>query len=131
LPFEGTRAQYIDFWGLGKQFSEQLSAYINERINLKRTNFILTYITVFIPHVLVAIVGVVLMLNLIPRDSVMMLFQLLALYLIFEVCAVVYVLRKVNRIEKAGIAFLRKTEEEHVRALRDLARLEFPQEKGE
>lgn len=126
---KGTSAEYVNFCGIGKQFSEQLSAYVNERVDLKRTNSILTLITIFVPHLLIAVVWALLMLNVIPQGSVMLIFKFLGLYLLFEICAVIYILRKVNKAERQGIEYLRKAERESVSLLRELAKKDYPQEK--
>jgi ATP/ADP translocase len=85
--------------------------------------------TVIMPHVLIALVWIVLMLNLVTQDSVMMLFYFLGLYLLVEVSVVIYLLHKVSQAEKEGIAYLRKTEQENVSLLRELAKKDYPQEK--
>lgn len=126
---KGTSQEYKDFCDSGKQFASQLNAYIDNQVNLKRTNFWLVVVTVGMPHLLVAAVYGLLMLNVVPRDSVMTLFNFLGFYLLVEIVAVVFLLRRAIRAEKEGTAYLRKTEEQNVALLRELAKKDYPQEK--
>jgi hypothetical protein len=125
----GTPKQWNAFCGAGSEFSRQLNAYMNERIDIKVKNLQLAYIAVGLPFLLFFILFSVLPLHVLTQDSVLALFRFSALCLILGYCVAAYILYRLSRTEKEGTAYLRKTEEENVALLRELAKKDYPQEK--
>lgn len=129
----GTYSEYTNFCYLRSTFASDLARYVEQKIDINAANSLLERLIIggvfwlapifIFGQIICSAFGLL-------TPTVANWFLLgMAVYFFGIVCAVVTIFRRIDRVTKEGIAYLRAKDPAGIQRMRSLATKEYPQEK--